>query len=119
MSYLRPSRDVDLVRPVIACFVAVYGAEFGRGACAEIDRERGGEGKRGDLGGRRIIKKKKFISKGLCISTLDCDAVGKERSPNCSDAGGKAPAGANLHHGVSWLLGFSHVGWLVLLAVGV
>src|SRR5207245_3998735 len=37
MSYLRPSRDVDLVRPVIACFVAVYGAEFGRGACAEME----------------------------------------------------------------------------------
>src|SRR3954464_15742737 len=37
MSYLRPSSDVDFVRPVIACFVAVYGAEFGRGAYAEID----------------------------------------------------------------------------------
>src|SRR5436853_6288239 len=37
MSYLRPSRDVDLVRPVIACFVSVYGAEFGRGACAEME----------------------------------------------------------------------------------
>jgi len=31
MSYFRPSSDVDLVRPVIACFVAVYGAEFGGG----------------------------------------------------------------------------------------
>ena len=29
MSYLRPSSDVDLVSPVIACLVAVYGAEFG------------------------------------------------------------------------------------------
>ena len=29
MSYLRPSSDVDLVSPVIACFDAVYGAEFG------------------------------------------------------------------------------------------
>src|SRR5689334_19557512 len=37
MSYLRPSSDVDRVRPVIACFVAVYGAEFGRGTYAEID----------------------------------------------------------------------------------
>src|ERR1700730_18855341 len=37
MSYLRPSSAVDLVRPVIPCFVAVYGAEFGRGLCAEID----------------------------------------------------------------------------------
>src|ERR1044072_4393746 len=37
MSYLRPSSDVDLVRPVIACLVAVYGAEFGRGACADIE----------------------------------------------------------------------------------
>src|SRR5437660_2975638 len=37
MSYLRPSRDVALVRPVIACLVAVYGAEFGRGACAEME----------------------------------------------------------------------------------
>src|SRR5215475_1195336 len=37
MSYLRPSSDVDFVSPVIACFVAVYGAEFGRGACAEIE----------------------------------------------------------------------------------
>ena len=37
MSYLRPSSEVDLVRPVIACLVAVYGAEFGRGACAEIE----------------------------------------------------------------------------------
>src|SRR5260221_10676194 len=37
MSYLRPSNAVDLVRPVIACFVAVYGAEFGRGAWAEIE----------------------------------------------------------------------------------
>src|SRR5215831_15760994 len=37
MSYLRPSREADLVNPVMACLVAVYGAEFGRGACAEID----------------------------------------------------------------------------------
>ena len=37
MSYLRPSSEVDLVRPVMACLVAVYGAEFGRGACAEIE----------------------------------------------------------------------------------
>ena len=37
MSYLRPSSAVDLVSPVIACLVAVYGAEFGRGACAEIE----------------------------------------------------------------------------------
>ena len=37
MSYLRPSSDVDLVSPVIACLVAVYGAEFGRGAWAEMD----------------------------------------------------------------------------------
>src|SRR5438093_13498429 len=37
MSYLRPSSEVDLVRPVIACFVAVYGAEFGLGAWADMD----------------------------------------------------------------------------------
>src|SRR5215467_5043223 len=37
MSYARPSRDVAFVRPVIACLVAVYGAENGRGECAEIE----------------------------------------------------------------------------------
>src|SRR5580700_4081771 len=37
MLYFLPSSDVDRVRPVTACFVAVYGAEFGRGTCAEID----------------------------------------------------------------------------------
>src|ERR1700687_4361390 len=37
MSYWRPSSDVDLVRPVMPCFVAVYGEEFGRGLYAEID----------------------------------------------------------------------------------
>src|SRR5204863_989269 len=37
ISYFRPSRDVDFVRPVIACLVEVYGAEFGRGACAEME----------------------------------------------------------------------------------
>src|SRR4051794_8297554 len=37
MSYLRPSRAVDLVSPVTACFDAVYGAELGRGAVAEIE----------------------------------------------------------------------------------
>ena len=37
MSYLRPSSEVDLVKPVIACFVAVYGAEFGLGAWADMD----------------------------------------------------------------------------------
>src|SRR2546430_10936118 len=37
MSYLRPSRAVALVRPVIACLVAVYGAEFGLGAWAEME----------------------------------------------------------------------------------
>src|SRR5207245_4714265 len=37
MSYLRQSSDVDLVKPVIACFVAVYGAEFGRGAWADME----------------------------------------------------------------------------------
>src|SRR6476661_125561 len=37
MSYFLPSSDPDLVNPVIACLVAVYGAELGRGACAEIE----------------------------------------------------------------------------------
>ena len=37
MSKARPSSAVDLVRPVIACLVAVYAIERGRGACAEID----------------------------------------------------------------------------------
>src|SRR6516162_8652529 len=37
MSYLRPSSAIDLVRPVIACLVAVYGAEKGLGVCAEIE----------------------------------------------------------------------------------
>src|SRR6478752_1067779 len=37
MSYLRQSNDVDFVSPVIACLVAVYGAELGLGACAEIE----------------------------------------------------------------------------------
>src|SRR5689334_2690847 len=37
MSYFRPSSDVDLVRPVMACLVAVYGTELGRGACAEME----------------------------------------------------------------------------------
>ena len=37
MSYFRPSSAVDLVRPVTACLVDVYGAEFGRGVWAEID----------------------------------------------------------------------------------
>src|SRR5260370_1196673 len=37
MSYFRPSSAVDLVRPRIACFVDVYGAEFGRGTWAEIE----------------------------------------------------------------------------------
>src|ERR1700712_3193897 len=31
MSYARPSSEIDLVRPVTACLVAVYGAESGRG----------------------------------------------------------------------------------------
>jgi hypothetical protein len=37
MLYLRPSREVDLVSPVMACLVAAYGAEFGRGRSAEIE----------------------------------------------------------------------------------
>ena len=37
MSYGRPSSAVLFVRPVIACLVAVYGAECGRGVCAEIE----------------------------------------------------------------------------------
>ena len=37
MSYLRPSSALALVRPLMACLVAVYGAELGRGACAEIE----------------------------------------------------------------------------------
>src|ERR1017187_887603 len=37
ISYLRPSREMHLVSPVMACLVAVYGAELGRGVCAEID----------------------------------------------------------------------------------
>ena len=35
--YLRPSSEVDLVRPVMACLVDVYGAESGRGTWAEIE----------------------------------------------------------------------------------
>ena len=37
MLYLRPSRSVDLVIPSTACFVAVYGAEWGRGVYAEME----------------------------------------------------------------------------------
>ncbi len=37
MSYLRPSRAVVLVRPVIPCLVDVYATEPGRGVCAEIE----------------------------------------------------------------------------------
>src|SRR4051812_29886532 len=37
MLYFRPSSDRDLVSPVTACLVAVYGAEFGRGTCAEME----------------------------------------------------------------------------------
>src|SRR3954471_3809062 len=37
MSYLRPSSERLFVRPVMACFVAVYGAELGRGEWAEMD----------------------------------------------------------------------------------
>ena len=37
MSNARPSSAADFVSPVMACFVAVYGAEFGRGAWAEIE----------------------------------------------------------------------------------
>ena len=37
MSKARPSSAVDRVRPVIACFVAVYGAELGRGTYAESE----------------------------------------------------------------------------------
>ena len=37
MSNGLPSRAHDFVSPVIACLVAVYGAELGRGAWAEID----------------------------------------------------------------------------------
>src|SRR4029079_14486976 len=33
----RPSRAIDFVRPVMACLVAVYGAELGRGVCAEME----------------------------------------------------------------------------------
>ena len=37
MLYLRPSKSVDLVIPSTACFVAVYGAEWGRGVYAEME----------------------------------------------------------------------------------
>ena len=37
MPCARPSSAMDFVRPVMACFVAVYGAELGRGVCAEIE----------------------------------------------------------------------------------
>jgi hypothetical protein len=33
----RPSSAIDLVRPEIACLLAVYGAERGRGAYAETE----------------------------------------------------------------------------------
>src|SRR5262245_57898074 len=37
MSYFRPSKAVDVLSPVTACLLAVYGAELGRGAWAEIE----------------------------------------------------------------------------------
>ena len=37
MLYLRPSSEVDFVRPVMACLVDVYGDESGRGTWAEIE----------------------------------------------------------------------------------
>src|SRR5258708_40028098 len=44
--------------------MASGGEETVAGSSSSVDRERGGEGKRGDLGGRRIIKKKKKKIKG-------------------------------------------------------
>src|SRR5579859_784995 len=37
MSYGRPSREVERVSPVRPCLAAVYGAESGRGAVADIE----------------------------------------------------------------------------------
>lgn len=37
MPYFRPSSDVHLVRPRIACFVTVYAVELGRGEWAEME----------------------------------------------------------------------------------
>src|ERR1022692_2661531 len=37
ISYLRPSSEMHLVSPVMACLVAVYGAELGPGTWAEIE----------------------------------------------------------------------------------
>src|SRR5271167_1693218 len=37
ISCARPSRDRARVSPVIACLDTVYGAEFGRGTCADSE----------------------------------------------------------------------------------
>ena len=37
MSYLRPSKEADLVKPVTACLVDEYAIELGRGVVAEIE----------------------------------------------------------------------------------
>ena len=37
MLYFLPSNEMDLVRPVMACFVEVYGEELGLGVWADID----------------------------------------------------------------------------------
>src|SRR5215831_14631502 len=37
MSYLRPSRELDLVSPVMPCLEAVYGAELARGTWADTE----------------------------------------------------------------------------------
>src|SRR6185503_4314684 len=37
MSYLRPSSELDFVRPVMPCLEAVYGAELARGTCADTE----------------------------------------------------------------------------------
>src|ERR1700722_8586287 len=37
ISNARPSSAIDFVSPVMACLVAVYGAELGRGTWADID----------------------------------------------------------------------------------
>ena len=72
MSYARPSRDVALVRPVIACFVAVYGAECGRGTRAESEPLLMIRPPRGDWA---------FISRNACLRAEE--GTGEVRLDDC------------------------------------
>ena len=88
-SWARPSSATDLVKPVTACLVAVYGAEKGRGVWAETDPLLMMRPPRGSW--RFMIRSASRVQRNMPVRLTSTTLCHCSRERSSSGAGGTLP----------------------------